>query len=183
MQSINTVLATKRAWAKQRDAEAKALRDIRKALYSHVPYKQESVFSAFMVGACILLAAGILLIGGCNAAHADVIPQEKAIKAIIGEAENQGYTGMLSVACALRNRGTLKGVYGLNAPRVKAHKYSPSTYAMAQKAWLESAKRDITNGATGWGNGQDGIEFAKTQWWKNCVIVYRHKDHFFYREA
>lgn len=113
------------------------------------------------------------------------------VLAIIGEAENQGFDGMLAVACTISNRGTLKGVYGLHAPRVLQHKYSNETYAKASTAWdlaTESyeSNRDycgFIKHATGWGNSKDLVQFKKTTWWKNCKIVAVVKDHFFYKEA
>lgn len=139
------------------------------------------------------LLVAIVLIAGCNVtpAHAEntwnpgKINIVYAVRAIIGEAENQGYEGMLAVAYAIRNRGTLKGVYGVHAKRVREHLYSDQVEDMAIKAWAEAScgLNDITHGATGWGNAKDGQEFAKCKWWKNCVIVFRYKDHFFYKEA
>lgn len=140
-------------------------------------------FKAAMIVLTAVLLAGLIIISSCKVVHASEIPMDKAVLAIIGEAESQGYTGLLAVACALRNRGTLKGVYGLNAPRVKKHLYSQKTYDMATRAWVASYRIDITHGSTGWGNANDGQEFAKCKWWKNCVVVFRYKDHFFYREA
>lgn len=63
------------------------------------------------------------------------ISDEKAILSIIGEAEDQGYEGMLAVACAIRNRGTLKGVFGINNLRVKHERYSKAIWFQAKKAW------------------------------------------------
>lgn len=149
--------------------------DLSPAEYAKLP-------SAISVIGGIVLCA-LMLISSCKVAHAAEIPQEKAVKAIIGEAENQGFQGMLAIAHALRNRGTLRGVYGLNSPRVKHHLYSAKTLAMAQKAWEQSAfDFDLTHGSTGWGNSKDGQEFAKAKWWNNCVVVFRYKQHFFYKE-
>lgn len=79
------------------------------------------------------------------------IDSNRAVNAIIGEAEGEGYRGMLAIACAIRNRGNLKGVYGEKASRVLGKKYSQKTLELAQKAWAESATKDITNGADHWG--------------------------------
>lgn len=126
--------------------------------------------------------------------HAEKIQDEKAILAIIGEAENQGTQGMVAVACGIYNRGTLKGVYGLNAPRVKKKLYSKETYLTAEKAW-EFAKNaeefmsldeygtpidacHFLGGADHWENIK---AFGKPYWVKDMVETYRYKDHVFYR--
>jgi len=109
-------------------------------------------------------------------AHA--FTDKQAIKAIIGEAENQGYEGMLAVAGAIRNRGTLKGVYGLHAPRVKNHRYTAQIYSQAAQAWAESEKRDITHGARFWENT---TAFGVPYWAKGMTVVLVVKDHKFFK--
>jgi hypothetical protein len=68
------------------------------------------------------------------------ISDADAVHAIIGEAGNQSDTAMLAVASALRNRGTLQGVYGVNNA-VNAHA-SAAVRARAQNAWFLSAQRN-----------------------------------------
>ena len=68
------------------------------------------------------------------------ISDADAVRAIIGEAGNQSDSAMLAVASALRHRGTLQGVYGVNNP-VNAHA-SAALRARAQNAWLQSAQRN-----------------------------------------
>lgn len=129
-----------------------------------------------------ILIAFLVFFASCihsTPAHAE-IKDSDAIKAIIGEAENQGYEGMLAVACAIRNRGTLKGVYGLNAPRVKNYKFSHKIHRQAFLAWSESEKHDITHGATHWENIK---AFGCPSWVKNCIETFHYKDHVFYKEV
>ena len=110
-------------------------------------------------------------------AFADEINDESVIRAIIGEASNQGYEGMLAVACAIRNRGSLKGVYGINAKHVD--KEPDWVWSLARKAWNESAYKDVTNGATHWEN----VKAFGSPWWSNNMDrVYEYKDHMFYKE-
>jgi hypothetical protein len=113
----------------------------------------------------------------CSTCHAK-ISEEKAVLAIIGEAENQGYEGMLAVAGAIRNRGTLKGVYGLNSPRVKKCLYSKETLRLAVLAWVVSEKLDITHGANHWENIK---AFGKPKWALCCRETFRYKSHVFYK--
>jgi hypothetical protein len=97
----------------------------------------------------LLCAVGVLAIrtaiGG--------ITDDDATNAIVGEAAGQPYTVKLGVAGALRNRGTLQGVYGYNATH---NQFEPDwVWRDAEKAWHESAQRDITNGATHFGSAND----------------------------
>lgn len=121
----------------------------------------------------------IILILSIGIAQAATVPynDRNAILSIIGEGENQGYTGMLALAGAIRNRGTLKGVYGIKAPRVVKRLYSKATYVMAEKAWMESLRVDITKGADHWENIK---AFGKPYWAASMKETYRYKDHVFY---
>lgn len=136
--------------------------------------------SAMIFLSCLVLAIGLLMFS-CQAAHA--YSDEQAILAVIGEAENQGYQGMKAIACGIRNRGTLKGVYGLNSPRVKKHKYSENTAAQAMVAWETSDDPDqcrFLGGADHWENVK---AFGKPTWASEMVETYRYKDHVFYKEV
>jgi len=66
-----------------------------------------------------------------------VIPSALAVDALIGEAGNQPYATQVLVARALRNRGSLQGVYGVNNPVVR--KASARLRARCLRAWNESA--------------------------------------------
>lgn len=89
----------------------------------------------------------ILALGICSVAHAE-IQEEQAIKAIIGEALPD-YDSMYAIACAIRNRGTLQGVYGVSS---KQAQHPPSfIYQRANKAWVVSTDDgDVVKGATHW---------------------------------
>ena len=103
------------------------------------------------------------------------IPQNQAVKAIIGEASNQGYRGMLAIAVGIRNRGSLKGVYGVNAKHIDNE--PQWVWKLALKAWLESEHNRIHSG-THWEN----IEvFGRPYWADSLIEVFRYKDHVFYR--
>lgn len=112
------------------------------------------------------------------------IKDSDAIKAIIGEAAGEDNKGKLAVACTLRARNTLKGVNGLTNDLVKHHRYNQATALRARIAWENSG--DIKNcsfidGAHGWGNNRDILEFRKHKWWNNCHITYIHGNHYFYK--
>ena len=85
---------------------------------------------------------------------AEQISEELAVRAIIGEASGEGYLGMLYVAIGIRNRGTLEGVYGLNAKHVD--KEPQWVWKLARKAWLESKGNRLHSG-THW----ESVNFPK----------------------
>jgi hypothetical protein len=122
---------------------------------------------------------GVVLLAMVQSAEAQVvqpaIPADQAVRAIIGEAADQGYEGMLAVACAIRNRGTLKGVYGLGAKHID--KEPEWVWDLARKAWKNSAECDVTKGADHWENIK---AFGKPYWADKCEKTYTHKDHVFY---
>lgn len=104
------------------------------------------------------------------------ITDSAAVAAILGEASNQGQRGLLAVACAIRNRGTLTGVYGVNNPIVL--RASPTLRAQAIRAWRQSARTDITGGATYWGNKTD-IQTAK--FYARLTFTRKIGDHYFFK--
>ena len=108
----------------------------------------------------------------CGAAIKDA----DAVRAIVGESSNQGERGMLAVAAAIRNRGTLKGVYGLRNPI--ADKQPEWVWSRARKAWSQSATNDITLGATHWENTK---AFGVPYWAKSMRATITVKDHTFYK--
>jgi hypothetical protein len=107
--------------------------------------------------------------------HGAIIEERQAIDAIIGEASGEGYYGMLCVASALRNRGTLRGVYGVRARHVARE--PRWVRDLARKAWRESVHKNVVNGATHW----ESIKFKVPYWAKKMKVVYRYKNHVFYK--
>lgn len=108
-----------------------------------------------------------------------IFDREDAIKSIIGEAEDQDYLGMLAVACALRNRNSFDGVQGINSKRVEKKLYSMATYEQATKAWDDSEKLDITQGANHWYS----TIISRPKWAKGMKETLRYKKHVFYKEV
>ena len=110
------------------------------------------------------------------AADAKPIPEAQAVRAIVGESANQGARGMLAVAGAIRNRGTLSGVYGLKNPI--ADKQPARIWNQARTAWHASATNDITHGATHWENIK---AFGKPTWAARMKVTATIGDHVFMR--
>lgn len=124
----------------------------------------------------IFLIIYFFLIIWVQKANAEVL-ESKAIRAVIGEASNQGYQGMLAVACGIRNRGTLKGVYGLNAKHVDSE---PGwVWEMALKAWKSSETIDIVKGADHWEN----LAYGKPYWAESMTKTVKIGCHTFWKES
>lgn len=98
---------------------------------------------------CIFFSGGILIfltIFACIQPQYD-ITDDKAIRAIVGEASNQSFYTKQCVAHALRNRGTLKGVYGVQAKHSTKEAYT--IWLDSAQAWQDSEHSiDPTDGAT-----------------------------------
>lgn len=104
------------------------------------------------------------------------IDDSKAIRAIVGEAANQGKLGMLAVAGALRNRDSIKGVYGFSNPI--ADKQPGWVWKRASEAWFISKTNDITKGSTHWENTK---AFGKPYWAKSLIVTTNIGSHTFYK--
>ena len=142
---------------------------------THVKKLLVWIGGALLCGIVWAIIIGLILATCCRDASAMEIPDNLAVHAIIGEASGEGYQGMLAVACGIRNRGTLKGVYGLNAKHVDNE---PGwVWALARKAWKESVDVDIVNGADHW----ESTDFKIPGWAKDMVKVFEYKNHCFYR--
>lgn len=134
------------------------------------------VMCAIPVVLIIILVTSIFIISSCTKAHADEIPESLAVRAIVGEGAGEGLEGMRCLASAIRNRGTLKGVYGLHAKHIK--KEPKWVFEQARKAWKESAKIDFVCKASFW----EGKSFSKPYWAKNMIFVKSEGNQNFYRQ-
>ena len=103
------------------------------------------------------------------------IDDNLAVRAIVGESSDQGARGMLAVACAIRNRGTLAGVMGLKAHHIKTE--PRWVWQRARQAWADSLKGDITGGAVSWENEK---VFGKPYWARYMRRTVQIADHVFY---
>ena len=126
---------------------------------------------------CLVLVISFLFSVPAQAQLQPAIDNDLAVRAIIGEASNQGYIGMEAIASGIRNRGHLRGVLGTNAPHVDSE---PTwVWKMAKKAWYASKTKRLHSG-THWENIK---AFGKPYWAENMVEVARIWDHVFYKEA
>lgn len=119
------------------------------------------------------------MLGGtltCTASPA--FTEDNAVKAIVGEAANQGYIGMLAVAGAIRNRGTLQGIYGLEHNPKWMYDQPHWVWKRALRAWQASATNDITHGAQYW----ESTDFKRPKWSRDMTITAHYGKHIFYRQ-
>ena len=132
---------------------------------------------AWAVVLCWGLAVAIVfLVASCGVVHASVIKDEDAIKAIVGEGASEGLDGMRAIASVIRNRGSLRGIYGLHARHVKTE---PAwVFKMAKTAWEDSERYDFSGGATHF----EGVAFKKPYWVKDMVFIKRVANTNYYKE-
>ena len=118
------------------------------------------------------------LCGSCRGE--DKLLETYAWRAIIGESSSQGYHGMLAVACGIRNRGSLYGVYGLNSPHID--KEPEWVWRMARKAGKESEHNRIHEGDCWGSNIVDKDWLEKMNKSNRFIKVYEYKNHTFFKE-
>ena len=140
----------------------------------------------YLRAAMITTALVVCLLAGCNQdeAFAEEISDDIAIQCILGEARGEyakhGYPAFLAIADALRNRGTVRGVYGCKADMGKERAYMANKgyYRAARQAWLESKTANVVNGASHW----ESTDFETPYWAKDMVVTYQVGKHKFYKE-
>lgn len=117
----------------------------------------------------IFLLVLVLLSGCAHAAFA--YTKFDAVRAVIGEAEGEPQQGKEAIACAIHYRGTLTGVFGLHAPRVRRHLYSQNTWDNAVIAvWMAEDQEyceGLINGAQYW----EGSSFPTPYWAKTMKLT------------
>ena len=111
-------------------------------------------------------------------AHA-AVDSDTAIRAIVGEAANQGPNGMTAVGEVIRNRGGVKGLYGYKA--MKARTEPSWVWKQATEAWERSKTTHLTKGATLFEN-INAFGFPKSWDRTKVVCVAQIKDHWFFTE-
>lgn len=99
-------------------------------------------------------------------------------RAIIGEASGEGELGMYAVASAILNRGTLNGVYGLNAKHVDSQ--PQYVWKRAYNA-LEKAKARRLHSGNYWGSTVCDTKWIKTMQKAGYTEVFRYRNQVFYK--
>ena len=106
---------------------------------------------------------------------ASAISDKQAVKAIVGEAAGESYFGKVAVAAAIRNRGNLRGVYGVHSSMI--YQQPASVWREALKAWRESETNDPTHGASYW----ESTDFKKPYWADKMHVTAHIGKHVFYK--
>lgn len=119
----------------------------------------------------LLVLAGLLRGSECNAE----VSEREAVRCIVGEAANQGLSGMRGVASVLRRRDSLQGFCGTKAKHID--KQPAWVFEQARRAWRESATKDYANGATHF----ESTDFKRPDWSKGMTIVAHIGKHRFFR--
>lgn len=132
---------------------------------------------AFILAPILILC----LISPCEARPHATIPNEAAIRAIIGEAEGESYEGQVALAEVIRRRGSLSGVYGAASRRAQAAKLDSLAYRNASRAWFASLSSNLSLEADGWGSENDVKIFRQSKWFKKCYIVKKIGNHYFWK--
>lgn len=141
----------------------------------------------------IVFAIGLLTLLSISAqiSFAAEIDPNQAIQAIFGEARGEGrrwddwdgkLVAMTAVGEAIRNRGHLKGVYGLYADSKDPEWVEEKCLKLAKKAWEMSATTNLVKGADHWENLKVfGVPYwAKDKSMKKTVKI---GDHQFYKRV
>lgn len=137
----------------------------------------ESAFS-ILAFCAVCFAFYTLMTCLSGSAEANAVIPELAVRAIIGEAAGEPYIGKVALAEAIRNRGNLNGVYGLN--RESFISAQPKwVHEQAKKAWKESANSNHVKGASFW----ESTDFKTPKWSKGMTETAHIGKHKFYREV
>ncbi len=131
-----------------------------------------SVGQRFKFWPLVWLTAMLAWVGTITGAAAPITEQQ-AVQAILGEARGESDHGMLAVACAIRNRNSLRGVYGFSAKFT----VTPALRDRAVAAWRFSAGCDIVGNADHW----ESTDFKKPKWAAAMVQTVTVGKHVFYR--
>ena len=140
-------------------------------------------FCAFMVLGSIIMSLILILIVLALDAHAQLQPafsEENILRAGIGEASGEGEDGLYAVYCAILNRGTLKGVYGLTAGHIQNE--PQWVLNRARKAYLRAKSAYHSGGCQVYGTHWESVRFKEPYWAKSMVKTVKVKNHQFYKE-
>lgn len=151
----------------------------RETLEYHAKRPRMTPIRHWSYAARVMLATALMTVIFYVPARAAVSDTE-AIRAIVGEAANQGYDGMTAVGEVIRRRGSVRGLYGHKAMN---HRYElPWVWAQARLAWDRSAYTNLTHGATLFENI---YAFGFPESWdrEKVVCVATVKDQYFFKEV
>ena len=154
-----------------------------------------SMHALFTIVATIGILASLNgIVEASNELNAD-----KAVRSCMGEAEGESQTGKIAMMEALRNRGTLKGVYGYKAIKLVDGKYykkvlktgkyykrtgkpyrqiSDVNVIACRAAWVDSKYTNYVKGADHWEAVQT---FGRPKWAHNMKQTAKIGNHTFFK--
>ena len=134
----------------------------------------------------VLMIALTFQLSSCTPSYAQSslpgIPGNLAVKAILGEAGGLSSYEQEAIAHALRNRASLKGVYGVGSNRPSTQKERLAALETWKKAM---SGPDVTKGATNWLSRWD-LKHCRPSliaWRFKIVKTYETKHFVFYKEV
>jgi hypothetical protein len=105
----------------------------------------------------------------------DTKEHSKTSRGSQGLSQKEDFKSQIALGEALRNRGTLDGVYGcavaINEPK--------AVWDTAKRAWRASEGSNLVKGATNWENVE---AFGVPYWAKDMEITAKIGSHTFYKE-
>jgi hypothetical protein len=105
------------------------------------------------------------------------VSRDVAIRALVGEASDQGLKGMVCVGEVLRRRGSIKGFVGYWSAHLKDE--PQWAWRMARAAWAMSEYTHLTKGAN---HFYDTRAPERPSWTPDCPKVYEYRNHIFCKE-
>ena len=134
---------------------------------------ERSYFSLLLISSLLLIVVVLPLI---RKDQAGSIPEQTAVRVLVGEAADQGMKGMVCVGEVLHLRGSIDGFDGYFSAR--ANSEPKIIWKMAAKAWEISRYTHYTKGAD---HFYDIHLTQPPSWVNDGVFTYRYKDHLFYK--
>jgi hypothetical protein len=107
------------------------------------------------------------------------ITSANATNAIVGEAAGCPYVVKLGIADAIRNRGTLHGVYGFRARHNQFE--SQTVWGDSARAWAESRWHHTVFGATHFGSAADVAKGTFLGMKLTCILGAGKSTTYFYK--
>jgi hypothetical protein len=134
----------------------------------------------------ILILTLVSLLTQSGVSFGAKIPDSVGIKCVLGEARGSGYLEMLTIAGALRNRGTTQGVHGCSAgiPPDEQNFLNKTNFdQIASLAWKTSKTVDLSNGAAFWASRSIDQGWLAEMIREGFIETKRTKSHIYFKKS
>jgi len=98
-----------------------------------------------------------------------IFTDSNCVRSIVGESAGEPYKTKLGIACVIRNRGSLQGVYGYSNSKM-IDKQSIKIFNDCKRAWAESLTNNIVPTAKYWGGPMD-ISYFEIKLHKKPILT------------